>query len=919
MRERTRFENEVGGERPPVPATPPVVKPPAAVTAWSLQVVEGSGKPLDGDGYAAYQGTSFASGVLVKGRADMGRVDPLKPFRFEVRGRACAIREGAVLVADDASVEYGGTEVDWSEADSSTADKDFWPRYSTYRRSTTSGPNSFWQHEHITRRPIRIRQSWAQTGSKKTAVIVAVPVRLRVGPLVRFTNADSAVIWLETHTPALVRVRFDKQSNKRAALADRFASTVRVGGRHYAVVVLDGLTEATRYDYTIELAPQQAAGGVLVEQTALRKAFPSLSATIRASMQTQLSVSSFNGSEWLTFRTLQKRYEQTLRFAYGSCRRFPSDQAGKDSSGPDALEAFQTFMAKRVPDKEWPQFLLLVGDQIYADDIGHQQGVAIGRQRWARRIPGRTPREGEGAWAGRFAARFTGAGKAPRNQKFRIDNHLLWNVPIDAKNTHTGLLYPKQPAKNREDRPAGDTKAPPHPEIPPTGEAIEIHAADFAEYAFLYEAAWTRPERVRKVFANLPSFMVFDDHEITDDWNADRRWLDNVFRPPANAPEFWPETIVDGLASYWLYQGWGNLAPAEWPSDPRTSLLLTHQKAGTDALASLRAVIGRDREPPAKNLAWDYALPIQSPIFFATDCRMRRVLRPTKPSFDDQVLDKAGLDKMLDLLRRSTSPVAFLISSLPILLPGLIAESFRFEQVSATFLGIPGLGKTKVLDEKVRRGLDIEHWVANQSWFDVLRFLASLSKESPNLKTLVALSGDVHFSFNMLGRLDPKLDIPKKMNLRPPRVDADGRAFPYLLQMVSSGIKQQLPAVKQYRARLLVEDDALLPPAFNDETSTDLRRLARGIPVSNRLYSTKYTRKEYDFGGMQLRLGGYNGIDNPRRTLLMDNSVAVVDLLNDPKHATFKLVESYVTSRLAPSYTFELTTGGVKQTVPRFT
>jgi hypothetical protein len=51
----------------------------------------------------------------------------------------------------------------------------------------------------------------------------------------------------------------------------------------------------------------------------------------------------------------------------------------------------------------------------------------------------------------------------------------------------------------------------------------------------------------------------------------------------------------------------------------------------------------------------------------------------------------------------------------------------------------------------------------------------------------------------------------------------------------------------------------------------------------------------------------------------MDNSVAVVDLLNDPKHATFKLVESYVTSRLAPSYTFELTTGGVKQTVPRFT
>jgi hypothetical protein len=932
MRDRNRFEREVAEvSPPPEPARPPSRGSPAKPTAaktWSLKVVDGTGHALAHEPYFAYQAGASAHGKLVAGVADMRRIDPLQPFRFEVPGRACAIKEGAVLVADDGAVEYGGTVVDWSEADGPNADKTFWPQYQKYRTTPLDGPASFWQHEHLTRRPLKLRKSFAQAG--KTAIIVATPVKIRVGPLVRFVNADSALIWVETRTPAMIRVRFDKRANARASPSDRYASTVKVGGRHYAIVELDKLAEDTRYDYTVEVASQQAAGGILVDQGGLQKAFPSLSADVLGKIKEQLKGASFAGNEWLTFRTLRKRYGG-LRFAYGSCRKWPAGDNGgkpgkkKEQSGPDAFEDLQKFLANVDPDGAWPRFMILLGDQIYADDIGHKQGLAIARQRWGRRIPGPKTADGDGAWAGRFASRFSGVTKAPRNQKYVIDNHLLWHIPADAKNTHIGNLYPepdpktgKLPKGKEDDRPAGDTAVPPNAEVPPTGRSIPMHAADFAEYAFLYEAAWGGPGNpARKVLANIPTFMMFDDHEVTDDWNADRRWADNVHGPPPGAPTYWPETMADALAAYWMYQGWGNQSPLDWRDDQRSRLLLTHAKAGTDALPALRALLRRDLKPPV-SLPWDFALPMESPIFYATDCRMRRVLRATKPAYDDQVLDRAGLDKMRALLLRSTAPVGFLIASSPILLPGLIAESFTYESVTVSLWPFELPLKKTVVDEKFRRKRDIEHWAANRSWGDVLRFLSDLSKEAPHLKTVVALSGDVHFSYNMIGRLDPALDLPKAMRLAPPRRDAKGRAFPYLLQLVSSGVKQELNDENAYAMRILVEDDSVIgaqkPPTPD---MTDLRRMSRGFGISNRLWSPKFVREEYSFGGLQLRVGGFDNFDK-RRALLIANSVALVDVQIDGKNTTFKLVERYVTRSGTPSYTFETTPSGYKQTVPRF-
>src|SRR5262245_52560151 len=107
MRERARFEHELrelAGERETGPHR------------RQLAVIDESDRPLDGARYAAHQGALTDTGTLSRGVAELVRVDLAKPFRFEVQGRVCAIKEGAVLLTDLPGVEYGGTFVDWKLA-----------------------------------------------------------------------------------------------------------------------------------------------------------------------------------------------------------------------------------------------------------------------------------------------------------------------------------------------------------------------------------------------------------------------------------------------------------------------------------------------------------------------------------------------------------------------------------------------------------------------------------------------------------------------------------------------------------------------------------------------------------------------------------------------------------------------------------
>jgi phosphodiesterase/alkaline phosphatase D-like protein len=60
--------------------------------------------------------------------------------------------------------------------------------------------------------------------------------------------------------------------------------------------------------------------------------------------------------------------------------------------------------------------------------------------------------------------------------------------------------------------------------LPSTAEALAAGARGRLEQARRALPA------VRRVLANIPTYMVFDDHDVNDDWNATREWRDRVWR-----------------------------------------------------------------------------------------------------------------------------------------------------------------------------------------------------------------------------------------------------------------------------------------------------------------------------------------------------------------------------------------------------
>jgi len=512
------------------------------------------------------------------------------------------------------------------------------------------------------------------------------------------------------------------------------------------------------------------------------------------SMKKQLAMASLSENEWLTFRTLRRKYDKDnqLRFATGSCRWYPGDKKDGKDWGPDMLEGLGNWLRLNSKEK-WPHFLFFGGDQIYSDEIGDDHGEMLIRGRFAARIPGPVDPIGsvrdkliDGAWAGRFAHRYKayrdpdtkfvervgdglkkldeihrfypdikgiyreypeadpreklrwryrflknkrevgGAkGEAPDEKKareavallptvdnleissepfraflphwkagFGIDvrrnpmgyrylshNFLLWSLPDFEDQLPTiadqgGFIVARKP----------DNRG--HP-----GAEGGRHAADFSEYAYLHERSWTSSRSVRVLLAHVPTFLMFDDHEVTDDWNFDVSWV-RMLHNEKDAYRMWPKTLTDGLAAYWAYQGWCNKAPSQWKSDdPRVKALADARRQGIDALPELRRCIHRacftpmpPKDPKASyqtgmSLDWHYKLPFDPP-FLVPDCRTRKFMVPADDELriinhDDpkkhpmsQTIDNKQLAWMRKVLvdEWRGGPVAFIAPSTPLLL-----------------------------------------------------------------------------------------------------------------------------------------------------------------------------------------------------------------------------------------------------------
>ncbi|MER6755923.1 alkaline phosphatase D family protein [Micromonospora echinofusca] len=284
----------------------------------------------------------------------------------------------------------------------------------------------------------------------------------------------------------------------------------------------------------------------------------------------------------------------------------------------------------------------------------------------------------------------------------------------------------------------------------------------FDEYTKLYLESWRDPE-IRWLFSTVPSVMIFDDHEVIDDWNTSASWRSDMREQP-----WWAERITSGLASYWVYQHLGNLSPDEIAADPVYAKVV----AAEDATGVLRefgqrvdteADLAHDTERwRAVQYQWSYALDLGRTRLVMLDNRCSRVLEPGQRA----MLPPGEWSWFLD---RAHGVYDHLVvgASLPWLLPPGIHHVEAWNEKLADSRR-PWVAR---LAENLRRGLDLEHWAAFRRSFEALGALfARLGSGTPGEPgervgagpayappaSISVLSGDVHHSYVARARFDDR-------------------------------------------------------------------------------------------------------------------------------------------------------------------
>ena len=453
---------------------------------------------------------------------------------------------------------------------------------------------------------------------------------LLLGPLLRHVGERDATVWVETDAGCEVEVRAAQgsagavQDARIAALGDAHgasgrARTFTVAGHHYAIVVIDGLPPATSTAYEVLLD-----GEVVWPQP--ESPFPPS-----------------------RIRTIGPH--GPVRILFGSCREPPTVRPDFKGLDPDAFVAYANRMMQQDYGR-WPDLLILVGDQVYADDTSPEVRDFIRSRR--------------------------------------------------------------------------DIRKPPGDEV-----------ATFEEYTRLYYESWGEPT-VRWFLSTIPTSMIFDDHDVRDDWNTSYAWRRDMQRT-----SWWAERITGALMSYWLYQHLGNLSPAGLEADAM------YQKAIglPDAEAALRDFAqAADREADgAKGTQWSYRRDVGPVRLLVIDSRCGRVL--------DEGRTRAMVsDAEFDWIERQSDDGSYehlvVATSMPWLLPRALHDIESWNEALCAGSRGPILAR---LSEKVRRAVDLEHWAAFRGSFERLAAwfarVGAPDRGDAAPATICVLSGDVHHTY----------------------------------------------------------------------------------------------------------------------------------------------------------------------------
>ncbi|NYS60493.1 alkaline phosphatase family protein [Vreelandella salicampi] len=436
---------------------------------------------------------------------------------------------------------------------------------------------------------------------------------------------------------------------------------------------------------------------------------------------------------------IASRHHQLM---HGSCRKPHHDSA-------DGLVRADTWLEEQggAAATERPAWLLMTGDQVYVDDVAgpmlraihaliarlglvdeHLEGATVEDSQTLYRstntyyhrealLPDVTSNTA-------LRERFFGGVKKPVFTSANAHNHLMTLAEMLAmyclvwSPTPWQLIAPDMPALDAAESAIYRQEQP----------IIDAFVAGLPQCA--------------RVMAHLPTLMIFDDHDVTDDWNLTADWERAAYGHP-----FSKRIIGNALLAYLLCQGWGNAPETLNPLVAKVRQCL-EQAQGALPMSDHDALI----DDVQRFQGWEFHLP-GTPALIVLDTRTRRWRSERSPNRPSGLMDWEALIEMQQALLGA--PSAVIVSPAPMFGVKLI------EGVQKIFTW---LGKPLVVDA--------ENWMAHRGAANVLLHIWRHSKTPGNY---VILSGDVHYSF--------AYDIIVRHRQHSPR----------LWQITSSGVKNTFP------------------------------------------------------------------------------------------------------------------------------
>ncbi|WP_312594732.1 alkaline phosphatase D family protein [Stutzerimonas nitrititolerans] len=430
------------------------------------------------------------------------------------------------------------------------------------------------------------------------------------------------------------------------------------------------------------------------------------------------------------------------RVLHGSCRK-PHHPAA------DGLLCVDELLARELDNPtSRPAVLLMTGDQVYADDVAGPMLVAI--HGLVRRL-------------GLYGERLEGAVVA--------DSEELFNHPATYYRREDLLPAFKSNEALRErffggvEKPVFTT-ANGHNHLITLGEVMAMYLLVWSPLPWsLIEPAMPpldakQAERYRseenclqgfrqglpqaaRALAHVPSLMIFDDHDITDDWNLSARWEETAYGHPLSR-----RIIGNALIAYLLCQAWGNQPERFGERLEQTQRLLETAAAGRLDCAAQDQLI----DELFRLDGWGYELATDPPLV-VLDTRTRRWRSERNLSRPSGLMDWEALSELQQNIL--DKPSVLIVSPPPMFGVKLIEVIQRI----FSWAGQPLL-------------VDAENWMAHRGAAHVMMNIFRHSRTPGNY---VVLSGDVHYSFVY------------EVHIR------SRDSGPQLWQITSSGVKNEFP------------------------------------------------------------------------------------------------------------------------------